>query len=131
MSQYQTKQRKTLVDYWAMHPDETLSAKKIAVDLEAEGISLSAVYRNLTALEADGKIRRCATGEGREAQYRYADADGCKDWLHMACIHCGRTFHLAKESTDLLMEQIAKSQFTLDKKSTILYGACHSCQEGL
>lgn len=125
MPQYQTKQRKTLVDYLAMHPDETLSAQKIAADLKLAGVSQSAVYRNLASLEASGKIRRCAAG--REAQYQYADAVGCKDWLHLACVQCGRTVHLAKEATEQLMEQVAQSQFSLDKKSTVLYGTCYQC----
>ena len=127
MPQYQTKQRITLVDYLAKHPDETLSAQKIAADLKNAGISQSAVYRNLASLEADGKIRRCTAGESREAQYQYADAAGCKDWLHLACLRCGKTVHLAKDATDLLMEQLSQSQFSLDKKSTILYGTCARC----
>ena len=129
MSQYQTKQRKSLLDYLAQHPDEQLSARKIALELEPMGISLSAVYRNIAALEEDGRIRRCA-GEGREVLYQYTDAEACKDRLHMECIRCGRTFHLAVESADLLIEQIAKSEaFTLNKRFTVLYGACKACSQ--
>ena len=130
MPQYQTKQRRSLVDYLTRHPDEMLSAKRIAAELEPDGISLSAVYRNLASLETDGKIRRCNTGDGREVLYQYADADSCRDWLHMACMYCGRTYHLAKEVTDLLMEQMSGSQFVLDKRSTVLYGACKDCGKG-
>ena len=128
MSQYQTKQRKTLVDFLAMHPDESMSAKTIAARLEPSGISLSAVYRNLNSLELSGKVRRCNTGDGREVFYQYADAEGCREWLHMACIHCGRTFHLAQEATERLASQMAESQFMLDTKTTVLYGACGGCR---
>jgi len=129
MSQYQTKQRKSLLDYLSMHPDEQLSARRIALELEPMGISLSAVYRNISALEEAGKIRRCA-GEGREALYQYTDAESCKDRLHMACIRCGKTFHLAAKSADILMEQLAESEeFTLNKRFTVLYGACKSCTQ--
>ena len=46
---YMTKQRKALLRYLSQHADETLSAKQIEAALSGEGISISAVYRNLAA----------------------------------------------------------------------------------
>lgn len=55
MPKYSTQQRKALLHYLSEHPDEHLSTRQIAQALAAEKISLSAVYRNLAALEAEGK----------------------------------------------------------------------------
>ena len=52
MSRYSTKQRKSLLAYLSAHPDELLSTRQIADALQHEKISLSAVYRNLSELEA-------------------------------------------------------------------------------
>ena len=58
MPKYMTKQRKALLSFLSAHADEKLSARQIAQTLSGEGISISAVYRNLSALEQEGKIRR-------------------------------------------------------------------------
>lgn len=58
MPKYMTKQRKALLSFLSAHADEELSARQIAQTLSGEGISISAVYRNLSALEQEGKIRR-------------------------------------------------------------------------
>ena len=68
MPKYSTQQRKALLHYLSEHPDEHLSTRQIAQALAAKKISLSAVYRNLAALEAEGKVRRCA----RPAHARYS-----------------------------------------------------------
>ena len=54
MSKYMTKQRKALLNYLSAHADEKLSAKQIEENLSGEGISISAVYRNLSDLEKEG-----------------------------------------------------------------------------
>ena len=55
MQAYMTQPRKRLLSYLHGHADETLSAGQIAQDLPE--ISVSAVYRNLSALEKDGAVQ--------------------------------------------------------------------------
>ncbi|MBO7088508.1 MAG: transcriptional repressor, partial [Lentisphaeria bacterium] len=62
-----------MTDYLASHPDSLLSADEITDALEASGISRSAVYRNLAALEADGKIRRASKEGDRRVYFQYLD----------------------------------------------------------
>ena len=95
MSSYSTRQRKALLAYLSRHPDELLSARQIADALADEKISLSAVYRNLAQLEAEEKVRRSSKSGTREVYYQYLDAESCKGALHMSCVKCGRTFHMA------------------------------------
>ncbi len=129
MPKYATRQRKLLLDYLARHHDETLTAGQIADALAADGISRSAVYRNLASLEEAGKVRR-TVGAGRESQYRYADAAECRNSLHLSCMKCGRTFHMALPDAALLETSLAENEgFAIDKASTVLYGTCGDCQK--
>ena len=129
MSSYSTRQRKALLAYLSRHPDELLSARQIADALTDKKISLSAVYRNLAQLEAEEKVRRSAKSGSHEAFYQYLDAKGCKGALHMSCIKCGKTFHMADGNAALLAKHLAQSeQFMLDTTDTILYGTCSNCK---
>ena len=130
MSSYSTQQRKALLAYLSRHSDELLSARQIADALADEKISLSAVYRNLAQLEAEEKVRRSAKSGSHEAFYQYLDAKGCKGALHMSCVKCGKTFHMADSNAALFAKHLAQSeQFTLDAADTILYGTCSDCKE--
>ena len=68
MQAYMTQPRKRLITYLHSHADETLSAGQIAQDLPE--ISVSAVYRNLSALEQDGTVRKVAKSGSREVFYQ-------------------------------------------------------------
>ena len=128
MAPYSTKQRKLLTDFLASHPDSLLSADEITEALEASGISRSAVYRNLAALEADGKIRRASKEGDRRVYFQYLDVEDCKDAIHLFCKKCGRTIHMETSAAEALVKTIEGSQsFTLDKTETVLYGTCGEC----
>lgn len=130
MPKYMTKQRKALLDYLSRHADEKLSAKKIEADLSSEGISISAVYRNISDLEKEGKIRRVNQSGSREVFYQYTDGAHCKECLHLSCEKCGKTYHMNSEVTKMLIENLAQSdEFAIDKASTVLYGVCRECRE--
>lgn len=112
------------------HPDELLSARQIADALADEKISLSAVYRNLAQLETEEKVRRSSKSGTREVYFQYLDAENCKGALHMSCVKCGRTFHMASGNAALFAKHLAQSeQFTLDAADTVLYGTCADCRE--
>ncbi|MBR7077942.1 MAG: transcriptional repressor [Clostridia bacterium] len=117
-----------MTDFLASHPDSLLSADEITDALEASGISRSAVYRNLAALEADGKIRRASKEGDRRVYFQYLDVEDCKDAIHLFCKKCGRTIHMETSAAEALVKTIEGSQsFTLDKTETVLYGTCGEC----
>ena len=125
-----TKQRKTLISYLSAHADEKLSAKQIEADLSGEGISISAVYRNLSDLEKEGKVRRVNQSGSREVFYQYTDGAHCRESLHLSCQKCGRTYHMNTLGADMLVKNLAQSdEFTIDKANTVLYGVCKDCQK--
>ena len=92
MSKYDTRQRRALTDYLRRHHDESMTAKAIAATLREQGISQSAVYRNLAALEAEGKVRRVTAAGAHEALYQFADADECRNSLHLSCTNAAAPF---------------------------------------
>ena len=60
MPRYTTRQREALLDYLSRHPDQPLTVREIAAGVEPDGVSLSAVYRNLAELESAGRAVRAA-----------------------------------------------------------------------
>lgn len=130
MAKYMTKQRKVLIDFFAHHADETLSARQIAALLEGESISVSAVYRNLSEMEQEGMVRRATKAGSREVFFQYMEAPECKQCLHLSCKRCGRTYHMDTQEAEELIRSITRSeQFTVDKADTVLYGVCGMCQK--
>ena len=130
MPQYATRQRKALLAFLHSHPDESFSARRITEALREENISLSAVYRNLAALEAQGMIRRTPKDGSNEVFYRFTQAETCKQHLHLQCSQCGKTFHMDCPATESLVEQVAQcADFHLDRSTTVLYGVCSACHD--
>lgn len=128
---YKTKQRDALVNYLEQHMHESLSAGEIAEALAAQDISRSAVYRNLSALEQEGKVRRSARNGSREATYRFAASEACRACLHLSCTKCGKTFHMHTPSADALIRSVERSEgFAIDRAETVLYGVCSDCRTG-
>ncbi len=129
MPKYMTKQRKTLLEYLEHHPDEELSAKIIESELSFSGVSISAVYRNLSDLEKEGKIRRVSKPGSREVFYMYTDAHDCRECLHLSCKKCGKTYHMDSRCADMLVNTLARNDdFVIDKSDTVLYGVCRDCK---
>ena len=127
MQAYMTQPRKRLLTYLKDHRDETFSAKQISDKLSE--VSVSAVYRNLSALEQDGAVRKVAKSGSREVFYQFMKAEECKDHLHLSCKKCGKTFHMDEAETEALLGSIAKLDgFAVDRGDTVLYGVCEACQ---
>ena len=128
MQAYMTQPRKRLLTYLKDHRDETFSARQISDKLSE--VSVSAVYRNLSALEQDGAVRRVSKTGSREVFYQYLAAEECRSHLHLSCKKCGKTFHMDAEETEDLVERIAAlDKFALDRSETVLYGVCEACQQ--
>lgn len=127
MQAYMTQPRKRLLTYLKDHRDETFSAKQISDKLSE--ISVSAVYRNLSALEQAGAVHRVSKAGSRESFYQYLAAGECRSHLHLSCKRCGKTFHMDAQQTEDLVERIAElDKFALDRSDTVLYGVCEQCQ---
>ena len=128
MKKYDTRQRDYLISFLNQHPDQLLSVRQIAQELCAQQISLSAVYRNLYQLEAEGLIRKSVKPGSREAYYQYVGGEDCHSHLHLSCTRCGKTFHMDAEHTAQLTRAMSELDgFDLDILKTVLYGICQNC----
>ncbi len=130
MTKYNTKQRKLLLSCLASHADESLNTKQIAEYLIDADISISAVYRNLSALERDGLIKRIAKSGSRESYYQYIDIPECKEHLHLTCKECGKTYHMDATETNSVINSVLENEgFYIDKSDSVLYGICNECHK--
>jgi Fur family ferric uptake transcriptional regulator len=128
LARYLTEQRKELISFLQSHPDRQFSAKQVAEAHEQNGISLSAVYRNLESLEEAGLVC-CFVKEGsREVFYQYMDADACKNCIHLTCTKCGRTFHMDAAAAEQMLDTVSRADgFEISRSRTVLYGLCKNC----
>lgn len=125
---YSTEQRKILLEFFEHNKDKIFSVNEIACALKKKDISLSAVYRNLTFLEQDGKVKRFAKTGERTLYYQYVDFASCKGHIHLSCTNCGSIVHLAEDESVKLENSLLKSNhFNIDKSTTVLYGVCEKC----
>ena len=132
MSKYVTKQRKALLNFFSNHPDEQISAKETLENIGDDTISLSAIYRNLAALENDGLLKKFIKPGSRDVYYQFTGSEQCVGHLHLSCKKCGHTFHLNSESAGKLENDIRNSDgFTLDKSETVIYGICKDCNKNM
>lgn len=129
MSKYLTKQRKVLLDFLRENSDRQLTARQISDALRENGVSLSAVYRNLAELEKEGSLRRDARDGTRDVCYRYVGAENCRESIHLLCKRCGQSIHMKESDASSLLACVLKnSGFRIDRSGTVLYGVCNRCE---
>ncbi len=125
---YNTEQRNCLLSFLSENHDKTFSAKEIVSSLADKNISKSSVYRNLSELEAEQKIKRVTKAGTNEAYYQFFDNSECKNHIHLSCTKCGKIFHLESEQTEKLVSEVEEADgFEVSKSETTLYGVCKEC----
>ncbi|MBR5922366.1 MAG: transcriptional repressor [Clostridia bacterium] len=130
MQKYETKQRKALIKLFAENAHKSFSVKDIAAAPGMNGVSVSAIYRNLSDLQDEGKVQRVTPSGSKKVYYRYTGAKNCERHLHMSCSKCGKTFHMDVPATDLLISEVlSESDFKVDSASTLLLGTCSKCRK--
>ena len=130
MPKYITRQRRLITEYLSRHADELISAQSVADALKDESVSQSSVYRNLSELEEEGKLRRGSKGGAREVYYQYTAAESCRGCVHLSCTSCGRTFHMEADGAEKLASYLMDTQgFRVDRAETVLYGVCRECRK--
>jgi len=126
MKEYSTKQRDELMHFFAEHPDTQFTANTI-VELLADKISKSAVYRNLSKLENEGTISRAVKEGCRESVYQYTKSEECKNSIHLACIKCGNIKHMNPKAAEHVREAVIDNDgFFIG--NGVVYGLCGNCE---
>ncbi len=131
MKKYYTEQRRRLLSFMQENSDRQFSVEEIAEHLcEGKAISVSSIYRNINAMAAEGMIQRFPRDGSRTFLYQYIGDGDCREHIHMKCEICGSIFHLDRQAMEVIdaSAPAAASGFCIDKKKTILYGACGKCK---
>ncbi len=135
MAEYETKQRRILLDYLMAHPDRGFSVDALYDNLLTEHAQdvvpgKSTIYRLIARLVSDGLVKRFAAGNGRQFAYQIVGCEACDAHLHLKCIACGSLYHMDHTvSEQITNEVLARSDFSLDEKETVLFGVCKGCKQ--
>ena len=88
---YKTRQKEAIMDYFAVHEGEHLTAANVVDYLRGTGspIAASTVYRCLERLENDGTLRKYVIDESSAACWQYVrEHEGCEQHFHLKCTRC-------------------------------------------
>lgn len=125
---YKTDQRNVLLQFLQENPDKMFSEKQMEEALVSKNISRSALYRNLLALENEGKVKRCTKSGNREIFFQYVGLEDCKSQIHLNCIKCGKIFHLENKIAEEMISEVESTQgFEINRGETTIYGICKGC----
>lgn len=134
MSSYITEQKKLLLEYLRQHKDKSLTVADIVKGLSENSESASAVpvrstvYRIMSKLHAEGKVKSFSANGGKETAYQLVEDKKCQSHLHLKCNACGKLYHVGGELSDFLIKQIkANHRFSVDEEATVLFGICGEC----
>ena len=128
---YNTKTRQLILDYLIRNRQHAVSASNILEHLEAEGASPNptTVYRYLDKLAGEQRVMKYVADKGEKAVFQYVDEGRhCREHLHLKCVDCGRLIHLDTGVSDALQADLLRAAgFTVDGRSTTIYGTCAAC----
>lgn len=134
MAEYETKQRRILLDYLNTHPDRGFSVEELFDRLSSEHAAdivpgKSTIYRLIARLVSEGLVKRFAGDQGRQFVYQIVACSACDAHLHLKCIRCGSLYHMDHAASEQIMREVLKeSEFALDEKETVLFGVCKGCK---
>lgn len=135
MAEYETQQRRVLLDFLKEHPDRGFSIEELyeaiaACCLPDQLPGKSTLYRLIPKLVSEGLVKRFAGDRGRRFLYQIVACDECQAHLHLKCTACGNLLHLDHAASEQIKgELLEQSAFSLDQKETILYGICKNCSK--
>ena len=108
---YHTQQRCALLAFLSAHADEQFTVEQLLAAMGDAAPGRSTVYRALDRLVEEG-----------------TDPGHCDAHLHLKCVGCGRLIHLDTGVSDALQADLLRAAgFTVDGRSTTIYGTCAAC----
>ena len=135
MAEYETKQKRILLDFLRAHPDRGYSIEEL-YDALCKACPVACVpgkstlYRLVPKLVTEGLVKRFSGEHGRQFAYQIVSCDGCDAHLHLKCTACGGLYHMDHAVSERIMNEVlSRSDFSLDEKETVLFGVCRDCKE--
>lgn len=133
MAEYNTEQKKLLLDFLEKNHDSSYTIEEITNELKARGATVgkSTVYRLMTRLVKEKRVKRQLSDGSRKAIYRITLDSHCHNHLHLQCIKCGKVLHLDEEVSDKLLDTVKQiNNFSVSEEDTVLMGKCADCKLG-
>lgn len=132
---YNTAAREAVIGFFRSNPDRQFAAEEVfdALSSAAEDKKpgKSTVYRLVSRLCEEGKLRRYRDGHGSNSLFQYVRSEGgCEKHFHLKCTDCGRVYHLeCEKSEELLCHVLSEHGFKINSGLSMLYGRCEKCGE--
>ena len=133
MAEYNTEQKKLLLEFLEENHDSAYTIEEISNALKAKGASVgkSTVYRLMTKLVEEKRVKRQLASDSRKAIYRIVLDEHCHNHLHLQCTECGKVLHLDEKISDELLDTVKKlNAFAISEEDTVLMGRCATCSYG-
>ena len=133
MAEYNTEQKKLLLEFLEKNHDSAFTIEEITTELKSRGASVgkSTVYRLMTRLVEEKRVKRQLADGSRKAIYRITLDEHCHNHLHLQCTKCGRVLHLDEEVSDRLLDTVKMlKDFSVSEENTVLMGKCADCTLG-
>jgi Fur family ferric uptake transcriptional regulator len=122
-----------LLDFLEKNHDSSYTIEEITNELKARGATVgkSTVYRLMTRLVEEKRVKRQLSDSSRKAIYRITLDSHCHNHLHLQCIKCGKVLHLDEEVSDKLLDTVQQiNNFSVSEEDTVLMGKCADCKLG-
>ena len=133
MAEYKTEQKKLLVEFLQENQSNAYTIDEITDALKSKGATVgkSTVYRLMTRLVEEKRVKRQLSDGSRKAIYRIVIDEHCHNHLHLQCIGCGKVLHLDEKTSDELLCVVKNlNDFSVSEEDTVLMGKCSSCSSG-
>ena len=133
MAEYNTEQKKLLLEFLEKNHDSAYTIEEISNELKAKGASVgkSTVYRLMTKLVEEKRVKRQLASGSRKAVYRIVLNEHCHNHLHLQCQKCGKVLHLDEKTSDELLSTVKRlKSFAINEDDTVLMGRCATCSVG-
>ncbi len=130
-----TPQRRKILDIFAEHPHEHLSAEEIydALRLQQEtSIGLATVYRTLDLLTELGVLSSIELHGVNRYELNKSTPDSPHQHHHLICLRCGKVMEFHSPLTAPLEKEIRKQTgFHVHDHQLKFFGYCEDCQREL
>ena len=132
--QYQTRNRKALMEYFQETGHEHFTVNDVGCFFDARGehIGITSLYRQLEKMVDEGIVNKYSVGENSPACFAYigehSHDEGKENCFHCRCEKCGRLFHIhCTDLDDVAVHLKQHHGFKLNPLRTVFYGLCEEC----
>ena len=124
---YNTGKRERIIKFLRINSAKSFTLEQITFEIVPAGKGKSTVYRIVSELVAEGKVKRLSDGKTRHCTYQYVGDESCVSHLHLKCRDCGKLIHLCDEiSKEFSNALLSEDGFMLDA-GAMLFGKCADC----